>query len=100
MTAKIQALYRYPVKGLSAEALDRVDLRAGEALLCDLRSGYVIERVPRAEVEELVLEEVPDIDYKDIGGLSGQIDQIKDAVELPFLYPDLYLEINLATQFL
>lgn len=67
-------------------------LRAGEALLCDLRSGYVIERVPRAEVEELVLEEVPDIGYGQIGGLGTQIDSIRDAVELPYIHADLFAE--------
>jgi proteasome-associated ATPase len=55
----------------------------------------VFEKIPRAEVEELVLEEVPDIDYSDIGGLSAQIEQIRDAVELPFLHPDLFREHGL-----
>ena len=79
-----------------AEPLRHRTLRAGDSLLLEPRSGYVFEVIPKSEVEELVLEEVPDIDYEDIGGLSGQIDQIKDAVELPFLYPDLYLEHRLA----
>ncbi|MFC6421483.1 proteasome ATPase [Ornithinimicrobium tianjinense] len=65
-------------------------LRLGDALLMDPRTGFVTERVPRPEVMELVLEEVPDISYDDIGGLSGQIEQIRDAVELPFLHRDLY----------
>ena len=70
-------------------------LRAGDSLLLDSRSGYVYEKVPKSEVEELVLEEVPDIDYENIGGLKGQIDQISDAVELPYLYPDLFKEHEL-----
>jgi proteasome-associated ATPase len=78
-----------------AEPLREVRLRAGDSLLMDSRSGYVYERVPKSEVEELVLEEVPDIDYSDIGGLSGQIDQIRDAVELPYLHPELFLEHEL-----
>src|SRR5690349_17417069 len=60
-------------------------LRAGDSLLLDAKSGYVYEKVPKSEVEELVLEEVPDIDYSDIGGLASQIDAIRDAVELPYL---------------
>src|SRR3712207_6594953 len=52
-------------------------------------------RSPKSEVEELVLEEVPDIDYGDIGGLSRQIEQIRDAVELPFLHADLFREYEL-----
>ena len=58
-------------------------------------SGYVYERIPKSEVEELVLEEVPDIDYDEIGGLAGQIEQIRDAVELPYLHPDLFREHQL-----
>ncbi|RJK93206.1 proteasome ATPase [Vallicoccus soli] len=78
-----------------AEPLRDEPLRAGEALLLEPRSGYVYEKVPRAEVEELVLEEVPDIDYRQIGGLGGQIEQIRDAVELPYLHPDLFKEHEL-----
>jgi len=78
-----------------AEPLRDLTLRAGDSLLLDSRSGYVYERVPKSEVEELVLEEVPDIDYESIGGLKGQIDQIRDAVELPYLHPDLFVEHEL-----
>ncbi|GAB4066655.1 proteasome ATPase [Angustibacter speluncae] len=70
-------------------------LRVGDALTLEPRSGYVYEKIPKAEVEELVLEEVPDIDYADIGGLSGQIEQIRDAVELPFNHPELFREHGL-----
>ncbi len=78
-----------------AEPLREVPLRAGDSLLLDARSGYVYERVPKSEVEELVLEEVPDIDYEAIGGLRGQIEQIRDAVELPYLHPELFKEHEL-----
>ena len=78
-----------------AEPLLRQTLRAGDSLLLDTRSGYAYERVPKSEVEELVLEEVPDIDYASIGGLKNQIDQIQDAVELPYLYPELFKEHEL-----
>ena len=64
-----------------ATALRGERIRAGDAVLLDTRSGFVYERVPKAEVEELILEEVPDIAYEDIGGLGPQIDQIRDAVE-------------------
>jgi proteasome-associated ATPase len=70
-------------------------LRAGDTLLMDVRSGLILERLPRPEVEELVLEEVPDITYEDIGGLDEQIEQIADAVELPFLHQDLFAEYRL-----
>ena len=63
--------------------------------LIDPRTGYALEKIPRSEVENLVLEEVPDINYQDIGGLAPQIEQIRDAVELPFLHPDLYREHGL-----
>jgi proteasome-associated ATPase len=78
-----------------AEPLRDQPLRAGDSLLLDARSGYVYERVPKSEVEELVLEEVPDIDYENIGGLKFQIDAIRDAVELPYLYPEMFKEHKL-----
>jgi proteasome-associated ATPase len=79
---------------LAAPLMDE-PLRAGDSLLLEPRSGYVYERIPKSEVEELILEEVPDIDYTQIGGLKGQIDQIRDAVELPYLYGDLFREHEL-----
>src|SRR4051812_3776620 len=72
-----------------------VKLRSGEHLLMDARSGMLVERIPRPEVEELVLEEVPDITYADVGGLDDQIEQIHDAVELPYLHAELFLEHDL-----
>jgi len=72
-----------------------VKLRSGEHLLMDARSGMLVERIPRPEVEELVLEEVPDITYADVGGLDDQIEQIHDAVELPYLHSDLFHEHDL-----
>ena len=78
-----------------AASLDDETIRAGDALLLESRSGFVFERIPKAEVADLVLEEVPDIDYTDIGGLTGQIEAIRDAVELPYLHPDLYTEHQL-----
>src|SRR6478735_2128652 len=78
-----------------AQPLRELTLRAGDSLLLDAKSGYVYEKVPKSEVEELVLEEVPDIDYRSIGGLSGQIEQIRDAVELPYLHPELFKEHQL-----
>lgn len=70
-------------------------LRPGDSLLVDTKAGFAFERIPKAEVEDLVLEEVPDVDYTDIGGLGRQIEQIRDAVELPFLHKDLFREYEL-----
>ncbi len=78
-----------------AQPLRERRVRAGDSLLCDVRAGYVYELIPKSEVEELVLEEVPDIRYQDIGGLGDQIDAIRDAVELPFMHPDLFAEHDL-----
>ncbi|MFD4695636.1 MULTISPECIES: proteasome ATPase [unclassified Streptomyces] len=78
-----------------AEPLLDITIRPGDALLLEPRSGYVYEVVPKSEVEELVLEEVPDIDYEKIGGLGDQIELIRDAVELPYLHPDLFKEHEL-----
>ncbi|PSO52465.1 MAG: proteasome ATPase [Actinobacteria bacterium QS_5_72_10] len=78
-----------------AEPLRDVPLRVGDSLLVEPRSGYALERLPRPEVEELILEEIPDVAYQDIGGLGGQIEQIQDAVELPFVHADLFMEHDL-----
>jgi len=80
---------------LLADPLQGQTIRAGDHLMMDARSGYVYERLPKAEVEELVLEEVPDISYLDIGGLGNQIEAIRDAVELPFLHAELFAEHHL-----
>ncbi|GMA26122.1 proteasome-associated ATPase [Luteimicrobium album] len=81
------------VARIAGSVTDQV--RVGDAVTIDTRSGFVFERIPKSDVEELVLEEVPDIHYADIGGLGPQIDQIRDAVELPFAHPDLYREHGL-----
>ncbi len=78
-----------------AAALSGVRLRAGDAVLMDSRTGLLLERLPRPEVEELILEEVPDISYADVGGLDSQIEAITDAVELPFLHRQLFVEHKL-----
>src|SRR5450432_3464477 len=78
-----------------AEPLMDATLRTGDSLLLEPRSGYVYERIPKAEVEELILEEVPDISYSEIGGLTGQIEQIRDAIELPYLHAELFREHQL-----
>jgi proteasome-associated ATPase len=78
-----------------AGALLGSTVRAGDPVLYDVRSGVATELLPREEVEELVLEEIPDISYDDIGGLEGQIEAIRDAVELPFLYAELFQEHEL-----
>ncbi|WP_031470440.1 proteasome ATPase [Sciscionella sediminilitoris] len=80
---------------LLAESIEADLLKPGDSLLVDTKAGYAYERVPKAEVEDLVLEEVPDVRYEDIGGLFRQIEQIRDAVELPFLHKDLYTEYEL-----
>lgn len=71
-------------------------LSVGDHLLYDPRSGCVIEKLPKSEAEELVLEEVPDVDYDHIGGLQKEIEQVRDAVELPFLYPDVFSNYKLS----
>jgi proteasome-associated ATPase len=81
---------------LLSQSLRGETLRAGDPLLLDPRSGHALERLPKEQVEELILEEIPDVSYEDIGGLRDQIEDIKDAVELPFLYAELFREHQLA----
>ena len=82
--------------GIIADPLRSAKLKVGDHLLMDGKSGYLLEKLPKSEVEDLTLEEVPDISYEDIGGLVTQIETIKDAVELPYLYADYYREHQLA----
>src|SRR5438093_1376150 len=82
--------------GIIADPLRATRLKIGDHILMDARSGYLLERRPKSEVEDLSLEEVPDIGYEDIGGLGAQIETIKDAVELPYLYADYYKEHQLS----
>ncbi len=78
-----------------ADAVRGMHLRPGDSMRLDTRSNLLLEKLPRPEVEDLLLEEVPDISYSDIGGLDDQIEQIADAVELPFLHQDLFAEHRL-----
>ncbi len=82
--------------GIIAEPLRTAKLKVGDHILMDAKSGYLLEKLPKSEVEDLALEEVPDIGYDDIGGLAQQIETIRDAVELPYLYADYYREHKLA----
>ncbi|NLW98082.1 MAG: proteasome ATPase [Actinomycetales bacterium] len=79
----------------TADSLSDTKIRAGDSLMLESRSNLVYEKIAKIEVAELVLEEVPDIAYEDIGGLGRQIDAIRDAVELPYLHPDLFSEHHL-----
>ena len=78
-----------------AESLRDVRLRSGDAVLLDQRSHLLTERLSRQEAESLILEEVPNITYQDVGGLDAQIEQITDAVELPYLHRDLFARYDL-----
>src|SRR5204862_6230640 len=78
-----------------ADPLRSMRLNPGDQLLMDPKSGYVLERLPKSEVQDLALEEVPDVGYEDVGGLSAQIHAIEDAVELPYLYAEYYKEHKL-----
>jgi proteasome-associated ATPase len=78
-----------------AEPLRQLPLKAGDSVLVDARANTAIERVPKAEVEQLILEQVPDVSYEQIGGLEEQVEAIRDAVELPYLHADLFVEHEL-----
>jgi proteasome-associated ATPase len=78
-----------------SDSLQHEKLRAGDTLLMEGRSGLLVEKLPRPEVEELILEEVPDVSYEDVGGLDDQIEMIQDAVELPYLYSEHFTEHEL-----
>jgi proteasome-associated ATPase len=81
--------------GVIADPLRTTRLKPGDHLLMDSKSGYLLEQLPKTDVEDLALEEVPDVGYRDVGGLAAQIQAIEDAVELPYLYPADYQEHKL-----
>ncbi len=78
-----------------SETMTDVKLRPGDYVRIDAKTGLILEKMERPEVEELVLEEVPDITYEDVGGLADQIEQIRDTVELPYMHKDLFKEYQL-----
>jgi proteasome-associated ATPase len=78
-----------------AEPLRRDRLKVGDNLLYDPRTHYAFEKLPKSAVEEVVLEEIPDVTYDNIGGLGEQIEQLRDSVELPYLYPEVFAEHQL-----
>jgi proteasome-associated ATPase len=78
-----------------ADPLLNEKISVGDHLLFDVRSGYALEKIPKSELEEVILEEIPDVTYDNIGGLKDQIELVRDAVELPFLHPDLFAEYKL-----
>lgn len=71
------------------------NLRAGDSVTADLRVGFAFERVVRSDIEALLTPEVPDVSYQDIGGLQSQIQQVRDAIELPFRHPEMYRSYGL-----
>jgi proteasome-associated ATPase len=78
-----------------SDPMRRESLKAGDHVLVDARTQYVYERIPKSTVEEVVLEQVPDVTYEDIGGLGEQIEILRDSVELPYLYPEVFAEHEL-----
>jgi proteasome-associated ATPase len=81
--------------GIIADPLRSTRLKLGDHLLMDPKSGYLLERLPKTDVEDLALEEVPEVGYRDVGGLAAQTQAVEDAVELPYLYPEHYKEHKL-----
>lgn len=78
-----------------AQPLLDMDLKPGDHLLAEPRTAYAYEKLPKTEAEDVVLEEVPDVHYSDIGGLARQVEQIRDAIELPYLHADLFADYDL-----
>jgi len=79
-----------------AEPLRSEKVRVGDRLLVDSRTQYAFEKMPKSSVEEVMLEEIPDVTYDDIGGLGDQIEILRDSVELPYLYPEVFAEHQLS----
>lgn len=75
--------------------LDPAALQPGDTLAADLRAAVVTSLIERTSVEQLVVTETPDVSWADIGGLGPQIEEIRDALELPFTHPELYRSYGL-----
>jgi len=75
--------------------LGRESLKAGDAILFDSRTQYAFEKMPKSAVEEVALEEIPDVTYERIGGLDEQVEILRDAIELPYMYPEIFSEHKL-----
>ena len=88
---------------LAREGEDSGEVVTLKEILEDRRRAIVYARADEERVveladnlvEELVLEEVPDITYADVGGLDSQIEAITDAVELPYLHRALFNDYRL-----
>ena len=80
---------------LLSRSLPAASLAVGDHVMIDARSGIILEKLPKSEVGQVVLEEIPDVTFEDIGGLDEELEIVRDAVELPFLYPDLFKEYHL-----
>lgn len=79
-----------------SQPMRREKLKAGDNLLVNPRTGFGVERLPKSTVDQVVLEEVPDVTYDDIGGLGDQIEVLRDAIELPYLHADRFKKYNLS----
>ena len=79
-----------------SEPMRRETIKVGDPLLVDMRTMYAFEKLPKSSVEEVVLEEIPDVTYDDIGGLGDQIEILRDSVELPYLHPEVFQEHKLS----
>ncbi len=78
-----------------SEPLRSEKIRVGDRLMIDMRTQYALEKMPKSTVEEVMLEEIPDVTYEDIGGLGDQIEILRDSVELPYMHPDVFREHQL-----
>lgn len=78
-----------------SERLKRENIQVGDNVMVSVRAPIALEKIPKSDVEEVVLEEIPDVTYDDIGGLDKQIEELRDAIELPYLYPNEFAEHKL-----
>jgi proteasome-associated ATPase len=78
-----------------SEPLRRERIKVGDHILMDPRTQYAFEKMPKSAVEEVALEEVPDVTYDQIGGLGEQVSILRDAIELPYLHPEVFAEHKL-----
>lgn len=73
-------------------------LAPGVRVALNQRTFSLVEILPPTRdplVKGMEVEEAPDVAYRDIGGLEEQIREVREAVELPLLHPELFDKIGI-----
>jgi proteasome-associated ATPase len=82
---------RVVVRGHS---LKKARIKVGDEVRVEPNFKVALEHFPKTETREYFYEEVPEIKWEDIGGQEEAIRLIRDTIEHPLLYPELYKKFD------